>query len=242
MTEEEKAKKEDERKRLLESAKHLIESGMEPTQVGQMLLGLTPTGTPPTVAQGMGVDDVLKIVNLVVGKKEADELRGLISSLDKKLDDLAKSGAGKKEESKPVDPITFARQQAEAMVAWNKAIKELTPERPPVTEKGEPLEIVKERNRHEERMEEVKGEQRYKEKISETVAEIPERIGRGIAGQISEGEGESGSGAGELEYLMCTEEGCGTKIPITPETGEQVTCPKCGSIYSRKETIAPGKE
>lgn len=241
MTDEEKAKKEEERKRLLDSAKALIDSGMEPKQVGQMLLGLVPTqgaaGYPP--AQGMGLDDVIKIVNLVTEKKETSELKAVIASLDKKVDDLARGGGKGKDEAKPIDPITFARQQAEMTKAYVETLKDLGIIKEPVvtTEKGEPLEVVKEKHRHEERMEEVKTDRSYKETLGETLSNIPERIGRGIAGQISEGEEEESNKGSALESLICQEEGCGTKIYITPTSGNQVTCPKCGSIYTRKETV-----
>ena len=97
------------------------------------------------------------------------------------------------------------------------------------------MEAVKEENRHEEKMKDLDTEREWKRETTKTLSEIPEKIGRGIASQVSEGEGESNSrGSGLLESIECGE--CGHKIQITPET-ESITCGKCGTIYSRKETI-----
>jgi len=240
MTDEEKAKKEEEeakqKAKLLASAKALIDSGMEPTQVGQMLLGLPITGQPgsPVVSQGMTLKDVKEIIDMTTEKKEASELRALVASLDKKLDDFMKGGGGKGA-SGSIDPSTFAQQQAAAVVAWHKALQEITPQPPPVTVGGKTLDVVKEENRHAEKMEDIKVEREYKESISTTLGEIPERIGYGYAARVRE-EGEGDSGSGGLEYIMCTNEGCNTKIYITPDTGDQVTCPKCQMVYQRRQT------
>lgn len=237
MNEDRKKEEEARRQQLLTSAKALIESGMEPSQVGQMLLGLTPTGTAPAAAQGMGVDDVLKIVNLVVGKKETDELKTLIAHLSKTVDDLAKGGGGKAEIAKPPTPMEYAKQQVDYIDALKKL--GLIPEKPPVvTDTGESLEVVKERHRHDEKMDEIKADRAYKQDLTNIATEIPERIGRGIAGELATGEGEGGGGG--LETLECTD--CHFKIPITPETGDKVTCPKCEAVYSRKKETVETKQ
>lgn len=244
MTDEERAKKEEDeakqveqKAKLMASAKSLIDSGMEPAQVGQMLLGLPITGQPgsPTVTQGMTLKDVKEIIDMTTEKKEASELRVLIASLDKKIDDFVKGGGGKGA-SVPIDTATFAKQQADSVIAWHKALQEITPKAPPASVAGEPLVVVQEKNRHEEKMEEIKVEREYKESISTTLGEIPERIGYGYAARVrEEGEGSSGDSGG-LEYIMCTNEGCNTKIYITPDTGDQVTCPKCQMVYQRRQT------
>ncbi|MBA7635593.1 hypothetical protein ES703_43197 [subsurface metagenome] len=236
MTEEEREKKKQEeaeqREKLMASAIALINSGIDPKQVGQMLLGLTPTspaGYPPA-AQGMGFEEVLKIVTLIVGKRETDEIKGLMASLDKRIDELSKGGGARVEISKPLTPMEYAKQQVEYIAA----LKELGLIKEPVamTEKGESLDVVKERNRHDERMEEVRGEKEYKQTLGQVVSELPERIGRGIAGQVSEEpERDRGNQGSELEYLTCTEEGCGFRIPVPPGAVSQITCPKCGAIY-----------
>ncbi|MBA7615214.1 hypothetical protein ES703_22492 [subsurface metagenome] len=243
MTDEEKEKKKQEeaeqREQLMASATALINSGLDPKQVGQMLLGLTPTpmGAGYPSAQGMGFEEVLKIVTLIVGKRETDEIKGLMASLDKRIDELAKGGGGGKVEvQRPPTPMEYAKQQVE----YINALKELGIIKEPVVtgSSGEPLEIVRERNRHEEKMEEVRGERDYKQSLAETVADLPERLGRGIAGQFTEeAEGRGGSHSSSLEYIICDE--CKTKFPIPPNAGNQVECPKCKSVYTRGAAAEP---
>lgn len=245
MTDEEKEKKKleeaEQREKLMASATALISSGLDPKQVGQMLLGLTPTpatGYPPT--QGMTFDDVMKMVGVIVGKRESDKLEDIIASLEKKVDDLAKGGGATKVEAQRIPtPMEYAKQQVE----YINALKELGLIKEPVATgpSGEPLEIVRERNRHEEKMEEVKSERDYKQSLSQTVANLPERIGHGIAGQFSEesGGGSSRGGNSGLKYITCTEEGCGARFPIPPNAGKELECPKCGAIYAQGATKEP---
>lgn len=102
---------------------------------------------------------------------------------------------------------------------------------------GTSLEQLKEEHHHDEKMEEIKIDRDWKRETAKTLSELPERVGKGLASQVfSEEEESHGGGGGELEHITCQEEGCGTKIYITPDTGSQVTCPKCGVIYSRKGT------
>ena len=247
-TVDEEKKKEDEeklakqREQLTNSARALLDSGMEPKQVGQMLLGLPSAGGAVTMpAQGMGFEEVMKLVTFVVGKREADELKGIIASLDKKIEELSKNPP-RREETRQLDPMTFAKQQAETLKIYHSTLDDLgmIPKQGPVTSSGEPIEIVKEKNRHAEKMEEIKADKEYKTNITEIAAEIPERIGRGIAGQLSESEEEEeehhSNGSG-LEHIICATEDCETKIYITPQTGSQVECPKCGAIYQRKSRV-----
>ncbi|GAI77868.1 unnamed protein product, partial [marine sediment metagenome] len=166
MTEEERGKENERKQVLMEQARALIENGMEPRQVGQMLMGLTVTpataGSPPT--QGMGFDDVMKIVTLVVGKRETDELKGIIASLDKKVSELSKGGGGGATAYKPLSPMDYAKQQVE----YINALKELGLITQTVarTETGEPLDVVREKNRHTEKIEEMKADREYKQDIT----------------------------------------------------------------------------
>lgn len=243
MTDEEKEKKKQEeaeqREKLMASATALISSGIDPKQVGQMLLGLAPTsaaGYPPAV-QGMGFDEVLKIVTLIVGKRETDEIKGLMASLDKRIDELAKGGGGGRVEiPRPLSPMEYAKQQVE----YIEALKALGLIKEPVVTgpSGEPLEVVKERNRHDEKMQEIKDEGDYKKSLAGTVADIPERIGYGMAGRFNEeGEDRGGSHSSNLEYITCDE--CKIRFPVPPNAGNEVVCPKCGATYTRGGTAEP---
>jgi len=101
---------------------------------------------------------------------------------------------------------------------------------------GESLETLKEKHHHEERMNELTADKEYKKNITEIAGSIPERIGHGLGGRLAEEESAGGgdSGGSELEYFTCEEEGCGYKFPVPPDAGNKITCPKCGTIYSRE--------
>jgi len=222
------------KKQLCDSAISLINSGMDPRQVGQFLLGLPSVGgsATPIVSQGMGLEDILKIINLVTEKKESSELRTLIASLDKKIEDLSKNPPNRVE---PTDPVAAAEHQVATLVQLGEALDKLKPLPATVATAGEPIDVVKERNRHEETMEGIRGDARYKDRLSDIAGDTFERIGAGLGRQIVEGETEQGGDGKTLEFIMCTGEGCGKKIRITPDTGDMVTCGNCGAIYNRKE-------
>jgi len=241
MDDEEKKKAEDkqeqQRERITTQAVALINSGMEPQQVGQMLMGLTPTGMQPVPAQGMNMKDIKEIIDTKVSEaKESSELRSLISRLSDKIDDMAKNPqASKTEQTKPIDPIVFAQQQAETLKVYHSTLDEMgmIPHPGPVSDKGESIEVVKEKNRHAEQMEVIKTDRDYKDNITNIASTIPERVGRGIADRYTEGHDESGGGA-KLRTIECGN--CHTEIPVPPNSS-QVTCPKCEAIYAQTETV-----
>src|SRR3990172_2208965 len=205
-----------ERQRLMTQAKSLIDSGMAPQQVGQMLMGLPVTATStgmPTV-QGLTVADALKIVDLVVERKNEGELKALIVSLQRKIDALEKGGGGGT--TTPPSSIAYARERAQETKAWIETLKELGI---PVGEAArtsgdESIESLKEKNRHAEKMEEISVERDYKTSIATALGDVVERVGRGAAHQFMEEGGTEESGAGELDSFTCPEKGCGTRILI----------------------------
>lgn len=229
------------------TATMLLEKNVDPKIVGQYILGSTPV-TPITVSggmptqQGFSFDDVKKIWDMATENKGSGELKGVLENLTTLTAEVKALKDSNRHD--PLDPITFAKQQAEQTRAYYETLKSLgmIKESESSTYEGEPLEVVKEKHRHEEKIEEIHTDREYKQEVTKIAGDIPERIGRGIAGQFGEeGEGKGSSGGG-LEYITCQEEGCGQKIYITPDTGPQVTCPKCGSIYTRKEPVETKEE
>jgi len=112
---------------------------------------------------------------------------------------------------------------------------------------GRPLEEIKEENRHKEEMEKQKADRDYKDKQIDVLSKIPKSIGQGLAGRIQESEEPihrtSNKQNPKMEYLKCTgeieqDDGetviCGFDIPIPPGAAKQITCPKCGTVYTNK--------
>lgn len=228
----------------IEQAKALynscIEAGSDPKRCAEMVAGLMPT--PAT----MGAPPATSITELVTALKALDDLRGSdkgLAELKQGFDSLAAEIRKGNTSQQPLDPVAFAKQQAEVVAAWHKVLQELTPSAVAAST-GDPLDVVQERNRHDEAMEGLKTEKEYKEKLGDTLADLPERVGRGLGGQIMEGEGSKGGGSGGrggggggLDIIDCE---CGRKIRVAPGA-DSVTC-ECGIIYNKTGTVETRQE
>ncbi len=227
-----------------------IEAGGDPKRCAEMVAGLIPS---PQAA--MMAPPATSITELVQALKALDDLRGSGGKTDSFTQDLAKRyldnidaqlkgpDKGSTQEVQTLrGEITSLRNEVRTMsdpvqiIGRAKALTDglrsagLIPES---SIGSEPLEVVRERNRNAERMAEITVEGDYKTKITEIAGDAFESIGRGLASQVMEGGAEdAGSEGSQLKYFICPEKGCGTKIPITPET-QQITCPKCKYIYQR---------
>lgn len=208
-----------------------IEAGGDPKRCADMVAGLIPS--PATTAAAPPATSVTELIHALT---ELDQLRGdrggelkeVLEKLTTKVEALGNRP--------PADPIAMAQQQAQAISSTYEALKTLGIIKEPEvrTEGGESLDVVRERNRHEERMADIKTERDYKEKLGETVANLPEEIGRGMASRFTEEAGGGGGSSSEgVSYLEC--EDCHSKIYVTPGT-KQITCPKCHAIYTAEET------
>lgn len=102
---------------------------------------------------------------------------------------------------------------------------------------GGTIDETKEEHRHEEHMEEIRAKKASDERLAEIAGDLPESIGRGIGQDIRHGHGgERKSGASAtLDTKKC--EDCGTEFRIPPEAMEkgEVTCPKCGMVYTAEK-------
>lgn len=235
---EEEEKAEADKAKMLSQAKSLIDLGMEPKQVGAILMGFGPNmqgGYTPPSSNGMGFDDVVKIIKLMDSRDGSSKTDAAIERLERKIEQLDKRKDNKSDE--PIDPMTYMMKQAEVVSGWRKTLLEMgvvvDPGAVRHDTKGESIESIKERHRHDEKMEELKSEREYHARMTEIAGSIPERIGRGLGSQIRKGNSTSSNSNGkdELERFPCAD--CGTMIYITPETQTRVKCPKCNMIFER---------
>lgn len=96
---------------------------------------------------------------------------------------------------------------------------------------GEPLEVIKEKNRHEERKIELQTEKDYKTGMVDAVGNLAEDIGAGAASQVLQRkEVPKEKTGGVLETFACPK--CQATIYVTPETG-RVKCASCGAEWDR---------
>lgn len=226
---------------LTDVAQGLLERGLDPSVVGRTidyLLGVAQAplvGLPgaPAPAQGMTFNDIKEIFKM---GQEASKTDPTIAAI---LDKLTSKVQALEDRKPPEAPArkSYIFLKADGTVEEIAADRPLILEPKPASSEGKPLEEIKEENRHAEKMAELTTEKDYKTKVANTLAELPERIGRGIAGQIAEqGEEEKGgAAASSMEYLTCTntEKGCNYSIPYPPDA-IQIRCPKCGMVYKRE--------
>lgn len=238
--EEEKAKKETRlREQITASAMMMLEKGIDPAIVGQYIMGSTPV-TPITVSgsgpahQGLTISDVRAIFELVSANKGTSELTTILTSLKDEIKNIGKGGNGGHEYASPLEQ---AKMQAQMIKATIDAFRDagLIKEGTTVTT-GESIEVVRERNRHEEELEKIRADKDFKDKLADTAESIPEMIGMGGAAHImskktSPKPPASNQAKSSLSFKICDD--CGTKIYYGPETGNEIVCPnpKCNAVY-----------
>ena len=179
------------------------------------------------------VDHQLKAANESKSRNpaEVETLMTEVSSLKEELKRL----------SDPIELMGRAKALTDSMKAAGIIPGAVNP--------GEPIELTKLKLAHEEKMEELKTDKEHKEKTDALLAELPERISAGIAGQMQESAEEETTSAAlttstKMEYRKCQsinpetgkDEGCGFDIPVPPGA-LQIQCPnpKCKLIYGREE-------
>ncbi len=227
---------------LTDIAQGLLDKGMDPSIVGRTIDYLLGTaqfpqvGLPgaPAPAQGMTFTDMKELFKM---GQEANRTDPAIAAILEKL--TGKITALESNAAHAVPPKTnYILVKADGSIQEIEAGKPIILEPKPVLDQGKALEVVKEDNRHSERMAEVQNDRWFKEQMADTLGSIPEQLGEGLAGQIagrSLGVGDS-SRRVALEELECP--GCHTKIPIYDETTSEVECPHCHVKYKKKAEAA----
>lgn len=234
------------RKELINQAVVLLNNGVDPKIVGQMLSGSTQI--PLTVAAAPGGDGgamgILKtLVDSLIANKSSAEVEGLkvqLKALDDKIAATAK-GAGDHDRPAPTPPPSSVQVVKEATgmvrdVYGAFADMGLIPSGPPP---GQSIENLKEEHRHKEKMEELAVDKEHKERLGDIAADFVPRIGEGYAKHMMEQAGEGGGagapGAGGIEIAKCDNPKCGAPFAIPAEHGEIVFCGNCGQAHKWKE-------
>ena len=122
-----------------------------------------------------------------------------------------------------------------------KVLREVFAAETAPTVSGEPLEVVKEKNRHAERLEEISTDRDYKEKLVSVVEEIPVSLGKGWGAEnrLRQGQGGSSSSTPAKESVtsfQCHNQKCKATIFIPPNPPAQLKCAKCGMIYQQEQS------
>jgi len=224
------------RKQVIDAAKGMLEYGVDPAVVGQMMLGLPPVGNsglaammPMSTKGGTTVDDVVKIVNLVTDRKGGGggvDVEKLLEQMDKRFEQVIKAIS-----SSSTDPVAYAKRQGQAFAAYMEAFDSLSSMRggnnkPDISE-------IKEKNRHEERMQELTTEKEHRGKLIGLAESIPKKIGEGVAERYLSGSSGVTDDDG-IQKFKCTD--CGKDILVPNANADSITCASCGAIFKRGET------
>lgn len=235
-------------KKIVDQCVYLLNQGVDPKVVGQLLQGMpTNAGSallPGSTSQGASIKDLTSAMRdmfeMVETRKPKDDggLTRVLDRLDRFTDDLkglreevADVKAGRYARQENVSPADALKQQIDLLKTAREMATEMGWVKQEATATGEPIDIVREKNRHAEKMKEIDVDSEHKERIGNIIAEIPERIGKGITSQLMTEGGEE-SGTGGLPTYPCT---CGHKIVIPPGAPDAIKCSKCGAVYTKGE-------
>lgn len=243
-------------------AKVLLDRGLPKEVVAQFLLGSGVPAIPINIGNQPGngsgnaitLTDVFNLMDRMNARKDNSELTETIKEMREEIKAL-RSGQGAAVRQSPTDPVTQIQSLTSLVdgLAALGIVKKIGTELPPPQIEGEPLEVVKEKNRHAAELKRIELEERRlgidqdnnNKKIG-LLGEIPEKIAEGIASHMISAANSSSPITGPaasakevpanvIEYFSCPNKNedntvCGTRIEI--HQGEnKVTCPKCGTIY-----------
>lgn len=235
MTEEDREKAR--REQLTTQAVTLLTQGVDPKIVGQILSGSTPVSVSMPQGGGISMEWITGMMHDMMEARHEAELAKIEAAFRTEMAEVrAELKSGRGNGQSPPDPLTQARNAAEFTKTLYDAWKEMGLIKEPVIRApGTSIDELRESHRHDERMEELKIDRRHKESLAEIAADIPVRIGKGVADHLRENNpGKSNpkhESEPEMEILTC--EDCNSKIYVPPEAGDTVTCGKCGAQYKR---------
>lgn len=225
---------------LTDVATGLLSRGLDPGVVGRTidyLLGISSgpmVGLPgaPAPAQGMTFTDMKEIFKMGQESNKTDPaITSMLQRLTDKIEAIEHRPA-------PAPP----EKKSFIVVKADGTFDEVEAGRPIILAPkvsaggGEPIEVVKEKNRHQEEMARLEAEKKYNDQKAELLASIPEKIGRGLAGQIADkgGGGDAVANEQKMEIFKCQNLECGKEFQI-PRDALKIQCPYCKDIYNREQ-------
>ena len=230
---------------LTDVAQGLLERGLDPNVVGRTidyLLGNAQApmiGVPgsPAPAQGMTFTDMKEIFKMGQEANRSDPaIAAILDKLTQKVEDIETRALSRE----PQTRTNYVLVKADGSIQEIESGKPIILEPKPA--EGEPLDVVRERNRHAEKMETIKTERDFKQKLGEAVEEIPVNLGKGWASENAsrrrqDSQPPSSTEKGSVSSFPCKK--CGATIFVPPDIPEQIKCSKCGQVYQSQETPEP---
>ena len=231
---------------LTDVAQGLLERGLDPSVVGRTIDYLLGNAQAPMVGlpgatapgQGMTFTDMKEIFRMgQEGNKTDPAIAAILDKLTQKISDIESKNT--RYESPPKTHYVLVK--ADGTIQEIESGKPIILEPKPAS--GEPLEVVKERNRHAEKMEEIGVERSFKEKLGEAVEEIPVNLGKGWAAENAlrqrQGAPPSPTEKESVLSFQCKNPKCKATIFVPPDAPPKIKCAKCGMVYQSEETPEP---
>lgn len=220
----------------------LLNSGVDPRVVGQILAGSTPVQgimMPQPHSNGENtlkmVKDIVGLINETKKSAEMETIKNQLSDLKDALKDKEKGEKG--HQLAPPNPLQAVADATNIVHTFYSTLKEIGFIREPI-EGASNIAELKEKYRHDEKMEEIKLEQQGKNNLANLFSSGIGGIGRAAAMALREGSpGEphatipiGDTATVGISALDCV---CGKHIAVPPEA-VKVTCPACGRSYERE--------
>lgn len=233
---------------LTDVAQGLLERGLDPSVVGRTIDYLLGTAQAPIVGlpgaaaptQGITFNDMKEIFKMGQESNRTDPaIAAILEKLSQKITDIESRNA----RPDPPTKLNYILVKADGTIQEVESGKPILLE--PKLATGQSIEVVKEQNRHDEKMEELKTDRDFKEKLGEVVEEIPVNLGKGWAAENAlkthpEASTSSSVGKESVNSFQCKNPKCKATIFVPPDIPPRITCAKCGTVYQSEET--PGTE
>ena len=211
----------------------LIDAGVDPTVIGQILVGRKASiNSIPGMAGAamMGVShgkatDVNDTIITLLDRVTKAEMSAMEARLSAQLVALDKSNNGNTPAI--VDPIeqmqrTLAAFREMGLLATHNGNNNI-----------DSIEKLKEQNRHAEKVLELNSTKEYHDGMVTVLSSIPEKIGAGIANRVREQSSitDVGDGTHGMKTFACHK--CGKPIVVPPEAVNEVICGSCGQKHAK---------
>lgn len=231
---------------LVETVAKWLDKGLDPATVGRLIDNMLGNGPSPVIslsgaaplAGGMSFGDMKELFHM---GQEANKTDPALAAILDKLSQRLVAIEGRVANTAAPVRTNYVLVKADGSIQEIEAGKPIILE--PKQVDGQPIEVVKEQNRHAEEMEKIKTEKTFKEVLGRAVEDIPTNLGKGIAAEAS--RAKPGTKKASVEK---TQEGgvtsfecqkCHATIFIPPDAPSSIKCLKCGTIYESDEKEPP---
>ena len=227
---------------LVDTVAKWLDKGLDPATVGRLIDNMLGNASSPVIslpgaaapAGGMSFSDMKELFKM---GQEANRTDPALAAILDKLSQRLVSIEGRSTNVAASPRTNYVLVKADGTIQEIESGKPIILDPKPVD--GQPIEVVKEQNRHAEEMEKLKTESKFKEVLGQAVEDIPVNIGKGIAAEGTRSKAVAMKAPAEtpqdesVSSFKCQK--CGATIFVPPDAPSNIKCLKCGTVYESKE-------